>query len=125
MFLGLQNLCRIQTGLYLLQLMFCCKSSIDTLWIFSDILIQESYLCQITQKSRTKEITNQIFKGVSNKGEPFACWFGSLLKNALRLPETISKNLRLAGSKGSYFSNIERFYFYHLVADFSSSYKCD
>ena len=49
LFLELQNLCRIQTGLYLLQLVFCCKSYIDTFWIFSDILIQGIYVYQIIQ----------------------------------------------------------------------------
>ena len=47
LFIELQNLCRIQTQFYLLQIVFCCKSNIDTFWIFSDILIRGIYLYQI------------------------------------------------------------------------------
>ena len=49
LFIELQNLCRIQTQFYLLQIVICCKSNIDTFWIFSDILIRGIYLYQIIQ----------------------------------------------------------------------------
>ena len=49
LFIELQNLCRIQTQFYLLQIVFCCKSNIDTFWIFCDILIRGIYLYQIIQ----------------------------------------------------------------------------
>ena len=82
-----------------------------------DFFFRTSFKINLPKKSRTKSPRVLTIKGTIS----LLVW--KPLKNALSLLETISKNLSLADRKGSYFPNIESFYFYHRVVDFSSSYK--